>query len=397
MLALESLGRVSIRHPSNSQAIGSAIFDFLDGSLRNEATRAAAAAAYSGWLAKTGKETFIDKTPRYYLIANFLAEIFPDARFIVLLRDPFDIAASYRSTWNVDLPDLLRREADDPLTFDLPVGLARLQNFIAAHPDKTHVVRYEDLTADPAAALAGVLAHLGRPEPADSVAALTSISPGKKIEGRMGDRKIARTAAPHAGSVGGGRAAFDGPDRQILLDAIGASRLRALGYGELADALAAEGVLDRGEDLAAHHLARLEALIAERRNDMARESTLGVDLPADVQRRIHAALAGGAAWEAEIGGGLPALREESRRIAVAVEEALRRMDARSDESVAAREAFLAEISRLKEELAAVRHENNELRRNVAQREIRLHAVLASTSWRVTAPLRGLAGLLRRRN
>lgn len=392
MLALESLGRTSIRHPANSQAIGSAVYDFLPEDMRRAALRAAAEAVYDGWRERLGKPVFIDKTPRYHLIVDFLADVFPDARFIVLLRDPFDIAASYRTTWNVDLPDLLRREADDPLSFDLPVGLARLHGFIKAHPDKTHVMRYEDLAADPATALAGALAHLGLPT--DDAAALTRIDPGKQAEGRMGDRKILATARPHARSIGGGREIFDAPDRQILLDVVGAARMRALGYGATVDALSAGGTLDRGEDLAAHHLARMETLIAARRDDMMRESTLGVDLPASVQRRVHAALTGDAAWEAETGAALDAVRREMRDGVNLLADGLRRLETQTAPALSEKAAAAAEVVRLEERLAAAMQEIGDLRREAARRETRLHAVLASTSWKITAPLRALAAIFR---
>lgn len=45
---------------------------------------------------------FLDKTPRYYLIIPFLAEAFPDAKFIFLLRNPLDVSTSILKTWHAD-------------------------------------------------------------------------------------------------------------------------------------------------------------------------------------------------------------------------------------------------------------------------------------------------------
>jgi len=43
---------------------------------------------------------FIDKTPRYYLIIPFLAEVFPNAKFIFLFRNPLEVLASILTTWS---------------------------------------------------------------------------------------------------------------------------------------------------------------------------------------------------------------------------------------------------------------------------------------------------------
>ena len=45
---------------------------------------------------------FLDKTPRYYLILKELEQVFPDAKFIFLFRNPVQIYASMLSTWGKD-------------------------------------------------------------------------------------------------------------------------------------------------------------------------------------------------------------------------------------------------------------------------------------------------------
>ena len=42
---------------------------------------------------------FLDKTPRYYLIIPELAELFPDAKFVFLFRNPLSVLASMHTTW----------------------------------------------------------------------------------------------------------------------------------------------------------------------------------------------------------------------------------------------------------------------------------------------------------
>jgi hypothetical protein len=49
---------------------------------------------YQYTLNGTGKSIFLDKTPRYYFIIPELAKIFPDAKFILLFRNPMAVLCS---------------------------------------------------------------------------------------------------------------------------------------------------------------------------------------------------------------------------------------------------------------------------------------------------------------
>lgn len=102
-----------------------------------------------------GKEWFLDKTPRYTLIAEELIRTFPDAKFIVLWRHPLAVAASIASTFRKD------RWCPDEFAIDLHEGLDRLHRFSRDHADRICQVRYEDLVSEPEAELARVGAYLG--------------------------------------------------------------------------------------------------------------------------------------------------------------------------------------------------------------------------------------------
>jgi hypothetical protein len=102
-----------------------------------------------------GKPWFLDKTPRYSLIAEELMQTFPDAKFIVLWRHPLAVAASMASTfgkgwWN-----------PDEFAIDLHEGLDRLLRFCNAHAEKVFQMRYEDLVVDTAEVLEGLGNFLG--------------------------------------------------------------------------------------------------------------------------------------------------------------------------------------------------------------------------------------------
>lgn len=54
---------------------------------------------YSRALEESGKKYFLDKTPRYYFIIPELCKVFPEARFIILLRNPLSVLNSILNTW----------------------------------------------------------------------------------------------------------------------------------------------------------------------------------------------------------------------------------------------------------------------------------------------------------
>lgn len=54
---------------------------------------------YESALDGSGKHYFLDKTPRYYYIIPELYRTFPEAHFVILLRNPLSVLCSIISTW----------------------------------------------------------------------------------------------------------------------------------------------------------------------------------------------------------------------------------------------------------------------------------------------------------
>ncbi|MCZ4607668.1 sulfotransferase [Streptomyces sp. Lzd4kr] len=102
-------------------------------------------------LVKSGKSFIVEKTPGNAFAWRRIAETWPDARFVFLRRHPAAVARS----WHEAVPD---RTADDAATRVLKYMEAMEEAYAAAGG---HVLRYEDLTADPAAALDGICRFLG--------------------------------------------------------------------------------------------------------------------------------------------------------------------------------------------------------------------------------------------
>ncbi|MCC8972238.1 sulfotransferase family protein [Bradyrhizobium brasilense] len=260
MLALEAFGRVDQRHPAGSLLIESATSEFLGRIDRTTASRAFADAAYGQYLAAAGKRIIIDKTPRYWAALEFLERVYPEAPHILLMRNPYAIAASLKSTWGLplraegsysvsvsSLADLMLRLPDALISSlaDLVLGLPRL----AAHRPRprTQLVRYELLVTHPDEEIRRLLSGLG----CDSAAA-PSASMGQVDYLRsssFGDRKILERKAVDQSSVKTWQSQLSIEEMQTVTDLVGAELLTELGYeAELLHAQQA-GVVDRGPHL----------------------------------------------------------------------------------------------------------------------------------------------------
>jgi hypothetical protein len=105
--------------------------------------RDAISAAYSAYASSKGKARWGDKTPRYVEHIPFLADLFPDSRFIHLVRDGRDVALSYADV------------SFGPKTVSRSAALwakrvsAGLSQGRPLGPGRYAEIRYEDLVEDP--------------------------------------------------------------------------------------------------------------------------------------------------------------------------------------------------------------------------------------------------------
>jgi hypothetical protein len=110
---------------------------------------------YRTHLAREGKQRWGDKTPAYIRIVPQLAELYPGARFIHLLRDGRDVAKSFQSVgWygpllNRNMGEWLEATRLDARWRRMPVA------------DRLFLVRYEDLVRDTERTVRGICDFLG--------------------------------------------------------------------------------------------------------------------------------------------------------------------------------------------------------------------------------------------
>jgi len=122
------------------------------------AQRAYADTIYEKILDKKGSKYFLDKTPRYIYILNELKRLYPNAKFITLLRNPKNVIASYATTWN---NGSFGRLLKDPLSVnDFQVGFKKLAVFLTANHVNNHIIRFEDLLDNPEEVVSGLCSYL---------------------------------------------------------------------------------------------------------------------------------------------------------------------------------------------------------------------------------------------
>ncbi len=124
----------------------------------DDAVRKMAVTLYSHALDTSGKDMFLDKTPRYYLIINELLRIFPKAKFIFLIRNPLAVLASIV---DVSLSGDWFRLREPDRRIDVFQAPKLVLDGIACAGANASVVHYEQLVRQPESTVKKLCAYLG--------------------------------------------------------------------------------------------------------------------------------------------------------------------------------------------------------------------------------------------
>lgn len=120
------------------------------------ALRAYSDSLYGRLLEASGRRLLLDKTPAYALSLDFVAKLYPKARYVVLTRNPFAVWSSYvQSFFDGDHASAHRF---NPLLERYVPAVAR---FLREAPVAIHRVRYEELVAEPEAQMRALCSFLG--------------------------------------------------------------------------------------------------------------------------------------------------------------------------------------------------------------------------------------------
>jgi hypothetical protein len=206
MLALQQFGKIRNNHQFGAGLVQGALKDSFDP--KRDLLLAEFAKLYFKVMLPKDKFVFLDKTPRYHWIADWLFSIFPKARFLILHRNPLDVIASHKTTWGhfIDLDP--NRLATNTIThsFDFLLAHSHIAEFAAKHQGAARVlnVRYEDLVEDPSGELEKILSAFDLTKRRHKKPTIGINRTALSADG-YGDKKILHTNSVHKGSVGSWR------------------------------------------------------------------------------------------------------------------------------------------------------------------------------------------------
>ena len=136
--------------------------DSLPPGTYEQGVREMVSSLYNEAMQGASERYFLDKTPRYYHIIPQLADIFPQARFILLFRNPLAVLASMVHTWVRESWFNLFEHHYDLL--DAPRLLLEGQERLG---DRALTVHYEAMVADPGQVIADICRYLSIEERPD--------------------------------------------------------------------------------------------------------------------------------------------------------------------------------------------------------------------------------------
>jgi hypothetical protein len=113
--------------------------------------------AYAAAIGTEPRRYWVEKTPLNEHNLDTALELWPDTRAIYIVRDPRDVYVSFRRKRRT------RAKGLSVMTFAIRMrrSVASWQRFVAAHPDRGLLLRYEDLVQKPEESMRAVAKFLG--------------------------------------------------------------------------------------------------------------------------------------------------------------------------------------------------------------------------------------------
>ncbi len=243
------------------------------------ALRACTDEIYAKLLEPTGCELLLEKTPAYALALDFLAKLYPNARYLVLTRNPLAVWSSVvQSFFDGD------QEEAERISPGLPRFVPAIARFLRERPVPIHPLRYEDLVREPEATaralceFAGLAFEPGIVDYGSAPASSSGVAKGLGDPITVGKetRPTTRSIARWAEDMAGDPAKIDQARR--ILDHLTDPDLETWGYdrSELEAELAAippAGARQGGRGTSAYTLER--KLLASVRRQVHRRKALG--------------------------------------------------------------------------------------------------------------------------
>lgn len=190
-------------------------------------TRAVFLALAAAWADRTGKPRIGEKTPNHEKSVRRIRTVFPEARFIQIIRDPRDVVISKRDHRLQGHGSLVRYARSMRKVYDRHAVYAR-----TLPPEVYTAIRYEDLVANPESELRRLCAFLG--ESFDPTMLRYHERPDKGFAGFEGEWKNLTLQPLTRGRIGRYREKLSPREIRTVERTIG-PHLRALGYEPAGD------------------------------------------------------------------------------------------------------------------------------------------------------------------
>jgi hypothetical protein len=146
----------------------------------------------------SGRRIYLDKTPAYALVLDFLTKLYPQARYVVLTRHPLAIWSSYVDSFFDG--DAAAAHARNPILERYVPAIARLLR--ERRVPLLHV-RYEELVRDPEKHLREICAFIGIAFDPRMIAYGEAEGPARPVAAGLGDPvTVDRHKRPSTQSVG---------------------------------------------------------------------------------------------------------------------------------------------------------------------------------------------------
>lgn len=130
--------------------------------------------AWENYNSSGKEEAYVGYSPNIGIDTEHILKDFPNAHIIHMVRNPY---SAYAETLRRPVPYSVRRYVQTWNIMQL-----MMMNFLYMYPKNVHIIRFEDLVADPKKTLTGLLKHIGYPY---SKAQEYPSWHGKKLENMM--------------------------------------------------------------------------------------------------------------------------------------------------------------------------------------------------------------------
>lgn len=209
---------------------------FFEKGTFNIACRLHAGFLYNKLLRRTGGAIFLDKSPNYHYVLEFIDELFPNAKKIFLIRNPLSIAASYKDYFQCSIKKSLYADTDShdyPKAVAWFAGIFRYKSYFESDNSNLYRVRYEDIISNSTLELQGLCDFMDIPY-------MENMSEyGKNEEllrtfkyAERSDKNIFMHGKPHLESISKWKKDLTKDEIYTVCSLLGRRFFEEMGYGE---------------------------------------------------------------------------------------------------------------------------------------------------------------------